>query len=95
LVVCLWCRTWLADILDGNYTGEKDVIVDIPSFTDDEVDKYVREDLSDSFWGQTRMTEEQIVSLYGNGKDGSQGISPVLALIQITNYHYPNECFMF
>lgn len=63
------------EILNGDYTGEKDVIVDIPSFTDDDVDKYVREDLSDSFWGQTRMTEEQIVSLYGDGKDGSQGIS--------------------
>lgn len=63
------------EILDGTYTGEKDIIIDIPSFGNDEVDSYVREDLSDSFWGQTHMTEEQIVALYGNGNDGSQGIT--------------------
>ena len=63
------------EILNGTYTGEKDVIIDIPTFGNDEVDQYVREDLSDSFWGQTHMTEEQIVALYGNGNDGSQGIT--------------------
>ena len=62
-------------VLNGTYTGEKDVVVEIPSFGNDDVDKYVREDLSDSFWGQTHMTEEQIVALYGNGNDGSQGIT--------------------
>jgi len=63
------------EILNGTYTGEKDVVVDIPSFGNDEVDQYVRNDLSDSFWGQTHMTEAQIEELYGNGKDGSQGIT--------------------
>ena len=62
-------------ILDGTYTGEKDIIIDIPSFGNDEVENFVREDLSDSFWGQTHMTEEQIVALYGNGNDGSQGLT--------------------
>ena len=62
-------------VLNGTYTGEKDVVVEIPSFGNDDVDKYVREDLSDSFWGQTHMTEEQTVALYGNGNDGSQGIT--------------------
>lgn len=63
------------EVLNGAYAGEKDIVVDIPSFGNDEVGKYVRDDLSDSFWGQTRMTEEQIQALYGNGNDGSQGIT--------------------
>ena len=63
------------EILEGTYKGEKDIIIDIPQFGNDEVDKFVRKDLSDSFWGQTHMSEEQIVALYGNGKDGSQGIT--------------------
>lgn len=62
-------------ILEGTYEGEKDIIIDIPQFGNDEVDQFVRYDLSDSFWGQTHMTEEQIVALYGNGNDGSQGIT--------------------
>lgn len=62
-------------ILDGTYTGEKDIVIDIPTITNDEVDDYVRMDLSDSFWGETRMSEEDIQALYGNGNDGSQGIT--------------------
>ena len=62
-------------IANGTYEGEKDIIVEIPSFGNDEVESFVRYDLSDSFWGQTHMTEEQIVALYGNGNDGSQGIT--------------------
>jgi len=63
------------EILNGTYTGEKDIIVEIPTITNDEVENYVRTDLSDSFWCGTRMTEEDIVALYGNGKDGSQGLT--------------------
>lgn len=62
-------------ILDGTYTGEKDIVIDIPTITNDEVDGYVRMDLSDSFWGETHMSEEDIQALYGNGNDGSQGIT--------------------
>ena len=62
-------------ILDGTYDGPKDIIVDIPTITDDEVDDYVRWDLSDSFWGETHMSEEDIVALYGEGRDGSQGVT--------------------
>ena len=62
-------------VLEGTYTGEKDVVIDIPTITNDEVDDYVRMDLSDSFWGETRMSEEDIQALYGNGNDGSQGIT--------------------
>ena len=61
--------------MNGTYTGEKDIIVEIPTITNDEVEDFVRTDLSDSFWCGTRMTEEDIVALYGNGKDGSQGLS--------------------
>lgn len=63
------------EILNGTYTGEKDIIVEIPTITNEEVENFVRTDLSDSFWCGTRMTEEDIVALYGNGKDGSQGLS--------------------
>lgn len=63
------------EILNGTYTGEKDFIVEIPTITNEEVEDFVRTDLSDSFWCGTRMTEEDIVALYGNGKDGSQGLS--------------------
>lgn len=63
------------EILNGTYTGEKDIIVEIPTITNEEVEDFVRTDLSDSFWCGTRMTEEDIVALYGNGKDGSQGLS--------------------
>lgn len=62
-------------VLEGTYTGEKDVVIDIPTITNDEVDDYVRMDLSDSFWGETHMSEEDIQALYGNGNDGSQGIT--------------------
>lgn len=63
------------DILNGEYTGERDVIVDIPVITQDTVLDFVRDDLSDSFWNNTRMPEEDIQALYGNGNDGTQGLS--------------------
>lgn len=50
-------------------------MVEIPTITNDEVDDYVRPDLSDSFWCGTHMSEEDIQTLYGNGNDGSQGLS--------------------
>lgn len=61
------------DILMGNEPAEKDIVVDIPVITTETLDKYVRDDLSDSFWANTRMPEEDIVALYGSGKDGTQG----------------------
>ena len=63
------------EILNGTYEGEKDIIVEIPTITNDQVDDYVRWDLSDSFWCGTKMTEEDIVALYGNGNDGSQALT--------------------
>ena len=62
-------------MLFRSYEGEKDIIVEIPTITNDQVDDYVRWDLSDSFWCGTKMTEEDIVALYGNGNDGSQGLT--------------------
>lgn len=61
------------NILDG--VGEKeDIIVDIPVITKETLDQFVREDLSDSFWANTRMPEKDIEALYGNGNDGTQGL---------------------
>ncbi len=50
------------------HEGEKDIIVEIPTLPNDQVDDYVRWDLSDSFWCGTKMTEEDIVALYGTRK---------------------------
>ncbi len=61
------------DILMGTQPAEKDIIVDIPVITTETLDQYVRDDLSDSFWANTRMPEEDINALYGSGKDGTQG----------------------
>lgn len=60
-------------ILEGDVPEEKDIVVEIPVITDDELEKYVREDLSDSFWAGTRMPEEDITALYGGDKDGTAG----------------------
>ncbi len=60
-------------ILEGNVPEEKDIVVDIPVITDDELEEYVREDLSDSFWAGTRMPEDDITALYGADKDGTSG----------------------
>jgi ribose transport system substrate-binding protein len=61
------------EILNGTYTGEKDIVVDIPIITQDTVLNFVRQDLSDSFWNNTRMPEADIQALYGGDKDGTQG----------------------
>ncbi|NLF27809.1 MAG: ABC transporter substrate-binding protein [Clostridiales bacterium] len=61
------------EILNGTYAGEKDIVVDIPIITQDTVLDFVRQDLSDSFWNNTRMPEEDIQALYGGDRDGTQG----------------------
>ena len=62
------------NILDG-LGGKEDIIVDIPVITNETLDNFVREDLSDSFWANTRMPENDILALYGDGKDGTQGLN--------------------
>ncbi len=62
------------DILNGKQPAQKDTVVDIPIITPDTLDKYVRADLSDSFWANTKMPEADIKTLYGEGKDGTQGL---------------------
>lgn len=62
------------DLLDGNPPAQKDTVVEIPVITQDELDKYVRDDLSDSYWANTKMSEADRVALYGSGKDGTQGL---------------------
>ncbi len=63
------------DILEGKQPEQRDTVVEIPVFTQDKLDQYVREDLSDSFWANTRMSEADRVALYGSGKDGTQGLN--------------------
>ena len=49
-------------------------MVEIPVITQDQLNDYVRDDLSDSFWANTHMSEEDRVALYGDGQDGTQGL---------------------
>ena len=73
-----WLHAYAAElgiqVLNGTYEGEKDIVVEIPTFGNDEEEDYVRYDLSDSFWANTHMSEEDRVALYGDGQDGTQGL---------------------
>jgi len=42
----------------------KDFLVPVPTLTDENLDKYVRPDLSDSFWANTRLPEQEIKKDY-------------------------------
>jgi len=39
--------------------------IDMPIITDENIDEYVREDLPDSFWNATWLTEDQLQAIYG------------------------------
>lgn len=63
--------TWLsAEALDialqslGGEDVEQDQIIEPPVITSDNLDEYVRDDLPDSFWSNTRMTDDQITRLF-------------------------------
>lgn len=45
---------------------EKNAVLDVYTVTNENLDDYVREDLSDSFWANTRMSEEDLQKYYGN-----------------------------
>lgn len=59
--------TWLGsealkvvlDLLDGKKV-EKDTVLPVPTITDDNLAKFVRTDLPDSYWANTRMTDQEI-----------------------------------
>jgi ribose transport system substrate-binding protein len=59
--------TWLGsealitalDLLDGKEV-KKDQVLEVPQITVDNLAKFVREDMPDSFWANTRMTDEEI-----------------------------------
>lgn len=57
-------------IRDGSMVAgtdfEKDAVLEVYTITGDNVDDYVRPDLSDSFWANTRMSEERLQEFYGN-----------------------------
>ena len=58
------------DILEGNVEVGKDVPKDIElevyQVTSDNLDEFVRSDLSDSFWANTKMDEATLQKVYGN-----------------------------
>jgi len=58
------------DILDGKVEVGKEVPRDIQlevyKITEDNLDDFVRPDLSDSFWANTKMEEDLLQELYGN-----------------------------
>lgn len=64
--------TWLGseslkialDLLQGKNV-EKDQVLPALSITDENLDEFVRKDLPDSFWANTRMTDEEIIEVFG------------------------------
>lgn len=58
------------DILEGRVTVSddvpKDIELEVYQVTSDNLDDYVRPDLSDSFWANTKMDEETLQKVYGN-----------------------------
>jgi ribose transport system substrate-binding protein len=44
---------------------EKELTVSVATFTVEELDKYVRNDLNDSFWANSRLSEQAKKELYG------------------------------
>jgi ribose transport system substrate-binding protein len=44
---------------------ETNAVLEVYTVTRDNLDEYVREDLSDSFWANTRMSEENLQKYYG------------------------------
>ncbi|MBB5751654.1 ABC transporter substrate-binding protein [Prosthecomicrobium pneumaticum] len=65
--------TWLGsealrvtiDLLDGKAV-EKDMVLPVPTITAADLDKFVKPDLSDSFWAGTRLTDEQVKATFAN-----------------------------
>ncbi len=63
--------TWLAakslevalDALSGKQV-QKDIILPPPVITNDNLDQYVKPDLPDSFWTQTRLSDQQIEKIF-------------------------------
>jgi ribose transport system substrate-binding protein len=65
--------TWLGseslrvalDLLDGK-TVERNMVLPVPTITKANLDQYVRPNLSDSFWANTRLTDAQAKALFAN-----------------------------
>ena len=65
--------TWLAsealrtavDLLDGKNVP-KDTVLPVPTITKANLDQYVKPGLSDSFWANTRLTDEQVKAVFAN-----------------------------
>ena len=65
--------TWLAsealraaiDLLDGKNVP-KDTVLPVPTITKADLDKYVKPGLSDSFWANTRLTDDQVKAIFSN-----------------------------
>jgi ribose transport system substrate-binding protein len=65
--------TWLGsealrialDLLDGK-SVPKDTILPVPTISADELGKYVKPDLSDSFWANTRLTDDEVKAIFAN-----------------------------
>jgi len=63
--------TWLAakslevalDALSGKQV-QKDIILPPPVITNDNLDKFVKPDLPDSFWTQTRLSDQQVQKIF-------------------------------
>ena len=65
--------TWLGSealivtikLLNGEKV-EKDMILPVPTITAADLDKFVKPELSDSFWAGTRLTDDQVKAIFAN-----------------------------
>ncbi len=53
------------ELLRGNDVP-RDTIIPVPTITDENIDEYVKFDLPDSFWTNTRMDEDDIAAFYAD-----------------------------
>ena len=65
--------TWLGsealrvalDLVDGK-SVQRDMVLPVPTITKADLDKYVKPDLSDSFWANSRLTDDQVKAIFSN-----------------------------
>ena len=57
-------RDWSSDVCSSDLEVPKNVVMDIETVTEDNVEQYYREDMPDSFWVLTELNDEALGKLY-------------------------------
>ncbi|MFW6138282.1 MAG: ABC transporter substrate-binding protein [Spirochaetota bacterium] len=62
-----WCSAKAMEVALKALTGEpydKETVIPIPTITEDELDEYVKPDLPDSYWCNSRLPEERVKKMF-------------------------------